>query len=118
MAVPLFHVSGLHAQLLSALRHGRRIVFMHRWDPARAIELIRDEGITQFNGAPSMMMQLLAEAGFDDDTATRSLGGLGFGGAGLPQRVIDDLLGRQAEFDVRHWLRTDGIERGGCGLIG
>ncbi|MFM8766250.1 MAG: AMP-binding protein, partial [Rubrivivax sp.] len=27
-AVPLFHVSGLHAQLLSSLRHGRRLVFM------------------------------------------------------------------------------------------
>jgi long-chain acyl-CoA synthetase len=94
MGVPLFHVSGLHAQLLSALRNGRRIVFMHRWSPARAIELIRDEGITQFNGAPSMVMQLLAEAGFDD-AATRSLGGVGFGGAGLPQRAIDDLLRRK-----------------------
>jgi long-chain acyl-CoA synthetase len=96
MGVPLFHVSGLHAQLLSALRNGRRIVFMHRWDPARAIDLIREESITQFNGAPSMVMQLLAEAGFDDE-ATRSLAGLGFGGAGLPQRVIDDLMRRKPD---------------------
>jgi long-chain acyl-CoA synthetase len=94
-AVPLFHVSGLHAQLLSALRHGRRIVFMHRWDPARALELIRTEHITQFNGAPSMVMQLLAEPGFDE--ATGSLAGIGFGGAGLPQRAIDDLMRRKPE---------------------
>lgn len=87
-AVPLFHVSGLHAQLLSALRNGRRLVFMHRWDPAQALELIRDEKITQFNGAPSMVAQLLATPGFDDPAITGSLGGLGFGGAGLPQPLI------------------------------
>ncbi|RJG19010.1 class I adenylate-forming enzyme family protein [Massilia cavernae] len=94
-AVPLFHVSGLHAQLLSAMRNGRRIVFMHRWDPARALELIRSERITQFNGAPSMVLQLLAEPGFDE--ATTSLAGIGFGGAGLPQRAIDELLRRKPD---------------------
>jgi len=90
-AVPLFHVSGLHAQLLSSLRHGRRLVFMRRWDAARALELIRAEHITQFNGAPSMVLQLLEQPGFDRADAARSLGGLGFGGAGLPQRLIDEV---------------------------
>lgn len=89
-AVPLFHVSGLHAQLLASLRGGRRLVFMRRWDSAQALELIQAERVTQFNGAPAMVMQLLAEPGFA--AATASLGGIGFGGAGLPQRVIDDVL--------------------------
>lgn len=93
-AVPLFHVSGLHAQLLSALRHGRRLVFMYRWDPARALDLIQRERITQFNGAPSMVGQLLIQPGFDDPAVTGSLGGVGFGGAGLPQRLIDQVLQR------------------------
>ncbi|MGV8805939.1 MAG: class I adenylate-forming enzyme family protein [Polaromonas sp.] len=96
-AVPLFHVSGLHAQLLASLRHGRRLVFMHRWDPAQALQLIQREKITQFNGAPSMVMQLLAEPGFDDPAVTGSLGGVGFGGAGLPQRLIDDVLNRRGD---------------------
>lgn len=91
MAVPLFHVSGLHALMLASLRHGRRLVLMHRWDCARALELIRDEHVTQFNGAPSMLMQLLEEPGFADPSVMRSLGGLGAGGAGLPQRAIDRL---------------------------
>lgn len=96
-AVPLFHVSGLHAQLLASLRHGRRLVFMHRWGPTQALKLIQNEKITQFNGAPSMVMQLLAEPGFDDPAITGSLGGVGFGGAGLPQRLIDDVLGRRGD---------------------
>ena len=96
-AVPLFHVSGLHAQLLASLRHGRRLVFMRRWSPTLALELIQKEKITQFNGAPSMVMQLLAEPGFDDPAITGSLGGVGFGGAGLPQRLIDEVLQRRSD---------------------
>jgi long-chain acyl-CoA synthetase len=88
-AVPLFHVSGLHAQLLASLRHGRRLVLMHRWDPQRALELIREEHVTQFNGAPSMLMQLLEEPGLADPEVMRSLSGFGAGGAGLPQRAIE-----------------------------
>lgn len=94
-AVPLFHVSGLHAQLLASLRGGRRLVFMHRWNTPRALELIREERITQFNGAPAMVMQLLADPDFESFAAT--LGGLGFGGAGLPRRVIDDVLARRPD---------------------
>jgi len=94
-AVPLFHVSGLHAQLLTALRHGRRLVFMRRWNPQNALALIQQERITQFNGAPSMVMQLLAEPGFDDPAVTGTLGGLGFGGAGLPQSLVKDVLQRR-----------------------
>lgn len=96
-AVPLFHISGLHAQLLSSLRHGRRLVFTRRWDPAQALKLIQTEKITQFNGAPSMVMQLLAEPGFVDPAVTGSLSGVGFGGAGLPQRLIDDVLRLRSE---------------------
>lgn len=91
-AVPLFHVSGLHAQLLASLRHGRRLVFMRRWDPAQALALIQAERITQFNGAPAMVQQLLRQPGFADPAITHSLMGIGFGGAGLPQRLIDEVL--------------------------
>jgi long-chain acyl-CoA synthetase len=96
-AVPLFHVSGLHAQLLISLRHGRRLVFLPRWDPARALMLIRDEQVTQFNGAPAMVAQLLAQPGFDDPALTGTLAALGFGGAGLPQRLIDEVLARRGD---------------------
>lgn len=91
-AVPLFHVSGLHAQLLTALRTGRRLVFMHKWDPKSAIELMRKEQVTQFNGAPSMVMQLLREADFHAEDVIGGLAGLGFGGAGLPRGLIDEVL--------------------------
>lgn len=91
-AVPLFHVSGLHAQLLSALRGGRRLVFSHKWDPIDAIELIKQEQVTQFNGAPSMVMQLLRDPGFHSSEVMKTFSGLGFGGAGLSASLVDKTL--------------------------
>lgn len=90
--VPLFHVSGLHAQLLTALVNGRKLVFMHRWDPADAIELIVRHQVTQFNGAPAMVMRMLEHPTFDFKAIRKTLAGIGFGGAGLPQRLIGEVL--------------------------
>ena len=39
-------------------------------------------------------MQLLAQPGFDDPAVVGNLSGIGFGGAGLPQRAIDEVLQR------------------------
>lgn len=95
LAVPLFHVSGLHAQLLTALRHGRRLVILPRWNPATALELIRAERITGFNGAPAQVRQLVEQPGFDDPAVTGSLSAIGFGGAGLPPSLINAVLAHQ-----------------------
>lgn len=92
--VPLFHVSGLHAQLLSSLVNGRRLVFMRRWDPSEAIELIAKYRVTQFNGAPTMVLQVAEHPDFDFEAMRGTLSGIGFGGAGLPQRVIENVLER------------------------
>ena len=95
-AVPMFHVSGLHAQFLSALRGGRRLLLMYKWDVEHALDLIRDERCTQFNGAPVMMQQLLASPRFgSSDTA--SLFGLGLGGAAPSSSLLDNLTRRKPE---------------------
>ncbi|MGI2258246.1 class I adenylate-forming enzyme family protein [Shewanella sp. GXUN23E] len=91
-AVPLFHVSGLHAQLLTALRTGRKLVFLHKWDTAAAIESMKQESVTQFNGAPSMVMQLLREPEFLTPAFLSGFSGLGFGGAGLPESLVETVL--------------------------
>ncbi|MEG2045526.1 MAG: class I adenylate-forming enzyme family protein [Comamonas sp.] len=93
-AVPLFHVSGLHAQMLASLRHGRRLIFMYRWDPLLAMDVIRKEKVTQFNGAPSMVQQLISLPGFADAENSGNLSGVGFGGGSLHPRLIDEVLGK------------------------
>ena len=96
-AVPLFHVSGLHAQLLTALRGGRRLVFTHKWNAKESLELIKKEQVTQFNGAPSMVMQLLREPEFKTPEVLKSFCGLGFGGSGLSASLIETTLSTLSE---------------------
>ena len=86
LAVPLFHVSGCHAQFLTNLRGGRRIVMMYKWDLERALKYIEEERITTIAAAPSMVLDLLEAPGFDT-TDTSSLFSLGIGGAATPPKV-------------------------------
>ena len=62
LVIPLFHVTGCHASLASALVGGQRVVMMHRWDAATALDLIEAEGITSAGGVPTIAWQLAAAA--------------------------------------------------------
>lgn len=86
LAVPLFHVSGCHAVFLSALKAGRKIVMMYKWNPEQALSLIESERITILSAAPTMLMQLLESPAFDT-ADTSSLQSLGGGGAATPARA-------------------------------
>ncbi|MGT2479852.1 AMP-binding protein [Methylobacterium oryzae CBMB20] len=56
--IPLFHVTGCHASLGAALYGGHRLVMMHRWDAAAALDLIEREGCTSAGGVPTIAWQL------------------------------------------------------------
>ncbi len=62
LAIPLFHVTGLHAVHLSSFRAQRKLVSMHKWDPVEAIALIEREGITHVNAPSAVTGDLLNEA--------------------------------------------------------
>jgi long-chain acyl-CoA synthetase len=90
LPVPLFHVTGSHSVLIPTIASGSKMVLMHRWSPAKALELIEAERINGLTGVPTMIWQLLE----CPDFATRdtsSLEGMGYGGAAaapeLTQRV-------------------------------
>jgi long-chain acyl-CoA synthetase len=59
LAIPLFHVTGLHAVFLSSFRAQRRLVSMYRWDPAVAADLIAHEEISQINAPAAVTGDLL-----------------------------------------------------------
>jgi len=94
LAVPLFHVSGLYAHFLNALRTGKRLVMMYKWDAGQALELMERERCTQFNGAPVMIQQLLAHPRFHSE-ATADLIGLGLGGSAAGTHLLQQLLARK-----------------------
>ncbi|HXY91996.1 MAG TPA: class I adenylate-forming enzyme family protein [Acidimicrobiia bacterium] len=85
--VPLFHATGCHSVLVAQLFFGGTIVFMRRWDPSQAVELIEREGVTSLTGVPAMTWELLGVPDLDsrDLSSLRSLGG---GGAAAPPEIV------------------------------
>lgn len=92
LAIPLFHVSGLHHNLLSSYRAQRRLVLMYKWDPDLAVDLIERERITNFS-APSAVTADLVQAARRLNRPLNSLKTVGGGGAARAPdqvRAIDE----------------------------
>ena len=87
LAVPLFHVLGLHSVYLSSYRSQRALVVMNKWDPVVAAELIERERVTSFSGPPTMTGDLVrvAETSGRDLTSLMTVGG--GGAARAPEQV-------------------------------
>jgi len=107
LAVPLFHVSGCHAQFLANLRGGRRIVMMYKWDVDKALAYVEQERITTIAAAPAMVLDLLESPDFES-TDTSSLFSLGIGGAATPPLVGKLLAEKMPEnFSGTGWGMTE-----------
>jgi long-chain acyl-CoA synthetase len=108
---PLFHVTANNCILHPATLSGGRVVLTYKWDPARALELIERERVTNFSGVPTMSRELLLHP----DWATRdtsSMIGMGGGGAALqPDLVgkIDKALANGAPSTGYGLTETHGI---------
>jgi long-chain acyl-CoA synthetase len=93
LAVPLFHVTGLHSLFLLSFPVGRKIVMMRKWDVDLALELIESEKITHVNGVPTMSMELMNHPRLAEyDTST--LVDISSGGAARPADQVAILLER------------------------
>jgi long-chain acyl-CoA synthetase len=87
LIVPLFHVTGCVPVMLSCFAAGYKLVMMHKWEPARALELIERERVTNFVGVPTQSWDLLECPDFARrDTA--SLLSVGGGGAPAPPELV------------------------------
>jgi long-chain acyl-CoA synthetase len=87
LIVPLFHVTGCVAVLLSCVAAGLKLVIMYKWDPGRALELIEQESVTNFVGVPTQAWDLLEHPRFADHD-TSSLVSVGGGGAPAPPELV------------------------------
>jgi len=80
LAVPLFHVTGLHASYLSSYRTQRRMVSMYRWDAELAAQLIASKRLTSMV-APAAVSGDLVRVAQSRQHDLSSLLALGGGGA-------------------------------------
>ncbi len=86
--LPLFHVFGLTCGLNSAVLSGATLTLIPRFEPRKALEVIQRDGVTVFEGVPTMYSALLTVADQASPEATRSLRTCVSGGAALPVQVL------------------------------
>ncbi len=92
VTIPFFHVTACHICMLAALRHGRRVTLMHKWDPSEAVDIIDRERITHFVSVPTVTGDLVREAA----TLGRDLPSLllvGGGGSHRPASQVAAIAG-------------------------
>lgn len=89
--VPLFHVTGSHAQFLISFLTPRKFVMMYKWDPEIALQLIEQERISIFHGVPTMTWEIMVSENFEN-TDLSSLRGVQSGGAPRPPEHLAMML--------------------------
>ena len=87
---PLFHVTACNCILHPATLSGGRVVLTYKWDPARAIELIEREQVTNFAGVPTMNRELLMHPDWERRDVS-SLRGMSGGGAPVQPDLVEKI---------------------------
>lgn len=89
--VPLFHVTGSHAQFLASFVYLRKMVMMYKWDTEVALQLIEKERISVFHGVPTMTWEIMQSENFPTADLS-SLRGVQSGGAPRPPEHLKMML--------------------------
>jgi long-chain acyl-CoA synthetase len=78
--IPLFHVTACSAWLMGTVAAGNTMIFMRRWDPIRAFEIIEREKVNATGGVPTIAWQLIEHPDRDKYDLS-SLEAIAYGGA-------------------------------------
>jgi long-chain acyl-CoA synthetase len=85
--LPLFHVFGLTCGLNASITTGSMLTLLPRFDPGQALEIIKRDGVTIFEGVPTMYAAILHHPGADPAMAA-SLRVCVSGGAAMPVEIL------------------------------
>jgi acyl-CoA synthetase (AMP-forming)/AMP-acid ligase II len=88
VSVPPYHIAAV-ANAITNLYAGRRAVVLEQFSGAEWLDLVRTEQITHALVVPTMLARIMSTTG---DRQVPSLRTLSYGGAAMPQRVIEQAL--------------------------
>ena len=87
LVVPLFHTTGCHAAMIPSLVAGVKLVFMRKWDPELAMQLIERERVNNAGGVPTIAWQLLEHPALGQYDLS-SLESISYGGAPAAAELV------------------------------
>ncbi len=88
VVLPLFHVFGLSSQLNVCVRFGATMSLVARFDATNVLEVMQRDGVTVFEGVPTMYVALLQHPNLADYDLSKLRVGVS-GGAPIPAEVLD-----------------------------
>ena len=91
LVIPMFHATGLSANLSPALNSGGKVVLMRRWDTEPAMALIEREKVNATGGVPTIAWQLIehpARGKYD----LSSLQSVAYGGAPSAPELVRKIV--------------------------
>jgi long-chain acyl-CoA synthetase len=94
-ALPLFHSFGQTCAMNAAVAGGAMLTLIPRFDPDKALEIVGRDGVTVFEGVPTMYNAML-HCGSADTASTDTLRLCISGGASLP---LELMRGFEQKFD-------------------
>ena len=103
--IPLFHVTACSAGLMGYVVAGHTMVFMHKWDPVKAFQLIEREKVNLTGGVPTIAWQLLEHperANYD----LSSLEAVAYGGAPAAPELVRKIHEEFGALPANGWGMT------------
>lgn len=103
---PLTHIGGLVMFVLQVVRNGTSSVYMDSFDPALAVDLIAEHGVTSAGGPPAIVQAMLAAPNFST-AKVRTVRHSGSGAADVSPELIRELRQRFGTFAFRSYGMTE-----------
>lgn len=104
--IPLFHVTACSAGLMGSIAAGNTLIFMHRWDPVQAFQIIEREKVNSTGGVPTIAWQLL-EHPERKNYDLSSLEAIAYGGAPAAPELVRKIREEFGALPGNGWGMTE-----------
>ena len=104
--IPMFHVTACSAGLMGTMAAGSTTIYMRKWDPLRAMEIIEREQVHFTGGVPTIAWQLLEHpdrAKYD----LSSIEAIGYGGAPSAPELVRKIYEEFGALPTNGWGMTE-----------
>lgn len=104
--IPMFHVTACSATLMGAMFAGHTTIFMRKWEPLRAMEIIEREKVNMTGGVPTIPWQLIEHpdrASYD----LSSLEAIAYGGAPSAPELVRRIYEEFGALPANGWGMTE-----------
>ena len=104
--IPMFHVTACSAGLMGTMAGGSTTIFMRKWDPVQAMEIIEREKVNMTGGVPTIAWQLIEHpdrAKYD----LSSLEAIAYGGAPSAPELVRRIYEEFGALPGNGWGMTE-----------